>query len=205
MSKVIHKPRCDKSRKRWYGTTEWGVKVLKKNKQQTLVETESKLQLTIKPSRHGKGCFTTTELKKNTFIGVYPGIILNEKQFTMKMSRVPLQQQENVMRYVVQNRLHSTADNKCYLDPTNPHGTLDAGWRDNPVLYINEPDPDQQTNVISVWNYDTMRLEIWTLRDVAAETELLVHYGDSYNRSYSIAQGQVAAAWIMRNGQLLTV
>ena len=195
------------TRLRWYGEGEgeWWARIVTSDKTQTTVETPNNLQFCIKPSRHGKGCFAVADLKPHTFLGVYPGSILNEKQFTTKMSKLPFDKQKNVMRYVVQNKLHSTLENKCYLDPTNAHGSLDSGWKSNPVLYINEPDDDQKTNVMSVWNYDTVRLEIWTSLEIKTGSELLVHYGDSYSRSYqSPNKTNSGCTWIFKNGKLFT-
>lgn len=145
----------------------------------------------IGPCSHGKGCFAGQNLPQFALVGVYPGIIINERQLSVKLSKLPtLQHQEQVSAYLVHSKLHSTPQSKCYLDPTNDFGTLDANWSHNPVLYINEPDVGQVANVQPVWNYDRDRLELWTSHEVKQGDQLLVNYGCSYSRNYATSTGE---------------
>ncbi len=189
--------------RRWYGTSKWDPVVVRRDTTHHTwsVRTPKDIQLTVKPSRHGLGCFVDADIPAQSCVGVYPGQIISDKRLALKMGQLPFEQQRAVGRYLVQSRLHSTDKSCCYLDPTGPHGGLDKTFVDNPALYLNEPDTDQTTNVHSVWNYDTGRLELWTSRDVKAGEELLVHYGTSYARDYAGPQGN-AAVCVMRDGAL---
>ena len=173
-------------RRTWVGNQPWTVDCTKRNgSSEFMVKTSTGLCLTVKPSRHGRGCFTTQTLPPKTMIGVYPGKITNEKSLTMKLSQCSIEQQRAVMKYLVQSKIHSTEKSCCYLDPTGVQGNIDPFFVTNPVLYINEPDSDQSVNTHHVWNYDMDRLEIWTAKTVLENQELFIQYGSSYTRDYS--------------------
>lgn len=182
--------------RRWYGKFPWIIKPMSK----TIMQTETGC-FEIRPSKHGKGCFTLQDLPTNTVVGVYPGRIINEKQLGVKLSQLTMLQQKGTTDYLVQSKLHSTDKSKCYLDPTT-QGHIDPSWADNPVLYCNEPDIGQTVNLQHVWNYDNDRLELWTCRPVKKDEELLVSYGPSYHRNYQV--GQVSGSeWVLKEGKLL--
>lgn len=185
--------------RRWYGNQQWECK-------KTIIPQGFKCntpsgEFVIKASRHDKGCYSVGPISKTMLIGVYPGFIINERNLLQKMGTLPFETQKFVSRYLVQSKLHSTEKSKCYLDPTNKYGVIDPSFECNPVLYINEPDSDQSSNVHSVWNYDNDRLELWSTKDIKEGNELFVSYGPSYNRDYS-ASNINSSEYIFLNGVL---
>lgn len=194
--------------RRWYGKQRWECKRIASSNS-FILETPEKIQLQIRnhtdDQKKGRGCFTVTAIPKKTFVGVYPGIICNEKQLSMKLGGMSFDAQERVQQYLVQSRIHSTTKSNCYIDPTNTTtGHIHASFADNPILYINEPSVGEITNVYHIWNYDTDRLEIWTSRDIPQSAELLVSYGTSYMRQYETSASAAAPnqTCIIRDGQM---
>jgi len=186
--------------RRWYGVAPWQYRLVeKKGAEQRIASLAG--NFIVKPSCHGKGCFTAQFLPAKTLVGIYPGVITNERQLGIKLAQMPFEQQQKVFQYLVHSRLHSTEKSKCYLDPTNKQGSIDESFALNYVLYINEPSKGQTINVQHVWNYDNDRLEIWTLRDIQQGEELLITYGASYCRDYSVATRN-AQTCVFRDGTL---
>lgn len=190
--------------RRWYGKPGWNVQILSTGPGagEFVARTEVG-DFCVKNSRHGRGCFTQQDLKCRQMVGVYPGQITNEKQLAMKLSRLPMNKQPTVNQYLVQSRLHSTSNSNCYLDPTDAHANLDKAWNCNPVLFVNEPDSDQETNLMPVWNYDNDRLELWTRDDLKAGAELFISYGSSFERNYDASSSSRPPAEMMIRDSML--
>lgn len=186
--------------RRWYGRSGWETKTVLRGPGGTLTVRTPAGDFQVKESRHQKGCFTLQNLANKQLVGVYSGRIINERQLALKLSKIAKEKQPFVSQYLVQSHLHSTPNSNCYLDPTNDHGALDPSWSENPVLYCNEPDPDQTSNLMGVWNYDVDRLELWARRDICIGEELLVNYGQSFDREYST--GGACSVMMFKEGVL---
>lgn len=162
--------------------------------------------LTVKPSRHGLGTFTNQPILNQQMINIYPGFIVSEKSLVDKLHHLQPEKQIQVQRYLCQYMLEEAKNPDSviikYLDPTNKQGNIEQTWKHNPALYINEPDKDQTPNLIGVWNYDTLRLEHWSCRDIQSGEELLISYGQSYGRDYEHSSSLYSTAYTYKDGKL---
>lgn len=181
---------------RWTGKDghSWKYNVIKRDHKQKefTVETEMGHLFTVKPGDHGLTCYYSKENKDilpvNGLVGVYPGIATNEKTMDRKLGAMQPHQRKKAMSYMCQSLIWSEDGTNRYLDPCNQHGSLALQFRENPVLYCNEPGPEQKQNICGVWNYDTGRMELWAMKDLSPGEELLVSYGPSYFRNYNVAE-----------------
>jgi hypothetical protein len=125
--------------------------------------------------------------------------VINEKTLGNKLSRLDVEGQKKVYAYLA---CYRCVNEKLYLDPTNRFGNIDPSFEYNPSLYINEPDQDQEANCTSVINMDTKRMEIFTKKEIRKGEELLIAYGDSYSRDYSVNENEEAGSVVFQNGKL---
>lgn len=178
---------------RWWGTEEknsWTVDVLSHHKHNEWIVQCPTGIFHVRPTEHGKGCFLAKDspcIPPRSLIGVYPGHIINEVRLEKKYSQMQEYNRQRALSYVCQGLVWSTDLSKKYLDPSNDHGSLDKQFKYNPMLYCNEPTAGKKQTVYGVWNYDTKRLEIWSVGEITPGTELLVSYGHSYDRNYDVA------------------
>ena len=157
-------------------------------------------QVESKPSTvpgAGLGLFATTEIRKNTVLGTYPGVVLPLKQNLVKLKQYP----------GCEGYIWRFSDNESVIDPTN-HG---AGVLDpvcsggNPSLpgsiflfqtvlrwmntvpttlcLINEPPIGKDVNVVTDEDRDRRCVTFTMERDVFPGEELFLDYGLSYDRS----------------------
>jgi len=70
-----------------------------------------------------------------------------------------------------------------YVDPLDEHGRIKFVCM---VHYVNEPAPDERCNCAFFCDQITNRMYIRTIREIAADTELLVSYGAHYKRQYPV-------------------
>jgi hypothetical protein len=186
--------------KRWYGKEQWMDSVIEQHgKQHWTIKCSTGLWEIKNSLKGGKGCFSKNEgtFAKGRLIGVYPGRIMNDKQFTGMMSTLTIPLQEKVYEYLVQSQIHPG----CYLSPVTEHGKLDKAWEHCHTLYCNEPNVGEQCNCIPVWNKVTERLEIWSCKDIQSGQELLVSYGQSYqHRNYQSSASDAPHWFIVADG-----
>lgn len=128
----------------------------------------------------GVGVVARRDLARGEFVGVLPGRVLCEGDhdrlvesglFTGKYAMATCGR--NLHAYVV--------------EPEAPRrGQPARRFRSSMGHFMNEPSPHERLNVVWAFNaaYDPERIECYTLAPVGAGGELLVHYGDAYDRTY---------------------
>jgi len=163
----------------WFGTLPFPTSISEKTKESKVVLAPTGSFL-IAPGKHGQSVYAKTEFQPKTLVTVYPGTITSSKTLDRKMSRLSPEKQVFVQRYLV----HWPFLDNAFLDPTDSLGNLMAFCANNPAPFMNEPDPDQKENCVPVVNWDTFRMEIWSLSGISPGTELLLSYGHSYARDY---------------------
>jgi len=183
----------------WYGADKRASEIVVTRSNDTHSVTTMFGKFAITKSRHGLGCFARCDFDKCVPLGVYPGVVTNEKKLTQKLSQMDESSQVRVQKYLVHLR------DRLYLDPTDKYsGAIHKTFEHNPVLYINEPDADQVINCVQVNNHDLKRIEIWSLTKIKSNDELLISYGKSYYRDYHTQHLQDnAQGWHYKNGTLI--
>jgi hypothetical protein len=160
------------------------------------------MALEVKDTQYGKGCFAIKQFDKNELIGFYPGHTVAEKTLSKKLSKLSSKKQQYVLSYVCQNYLYLYNQKPKYIDPTDGNGELHRKFTDNPILYCNEPNSLKLTNANVYWNLDTMQPEIKSSCHIKPGDEILLCYGKSYNRDYSINDNALEnPIWIIEGGK----
>lgn len=142
--------------------------------------------LVCRPSpTHGRGCFAVQDLRPGQLLGEYPGVVGTPAAVWAKCCA---ERSKGALAYAFQ------ADSKLYVDPTDADGGIsdaDLTWwgllaADAALARLNEPEGAAPANVValeSLEHADGSSLMFWVTRSVAAGEELLLRYGDNYDRS----------------------
>lgn len=124
--------------------------------------------LRVSPSKvHGKGLFATKSIPRGGFIGFYGGTAVSKRVY-YKNARKDLKTTVNAM----QNGNYVMLPQKGDL-----------------LLFVNEPPPGRNANVIMVVvEYeDRQAIAYYACRRIHSGEELWVHYGDAYfERPYAV-------------------
>lgn len=131
-------------------------------------------------SPKGIGVVATRDLAKGEFVGVMAGWVLSEEthDFLVQSGVVTGQ-------YAMETRDYNSQT--YVVDPEAPYrGRPSRRFLSSMGHFMNEPAPSEQLNVAWAFNaaHDPERVECYTLKSVAAGEELLVHYGNTYRRTY---------------------
>lgn len=128
----------------------------------------------------GIGVVARRDLGEGKFVGVMAGRILAEETHDswvlsgMVTGRYAMETRDrNYRPYVV--------------EPEAPRqGKPSRRFKSSMGQYMNEPSGEEHVNVAWAFNptYDPQRVECYTMRPVEAGRELLVHYGNTYSRTY---------------------
>ncbi len=136
-----------------------------------------------------KGVVATRDLPTGEYIGFYPGkdihdnvieswILSYQITFSVKYDTA----MEKILRYCMQSSL---GERYCLI-PTDPLGNVRREYRNSAPLFVNEPGPGEDYNVVWVREHETGKLHFYIFRPIPKGSELLTGYGDSYDRSYPI-------------------
>lgn len=142
-------------------------------------------------SPKGLGVIATMNLEKGEFVGVMAGCVMREEahNFMVQTGKI-------TGRYAMETRDQNLET--YVVEPEAPHrGKPSRRFRSSMALFMNEPGPAEQLNVAWAFNtaYDPERVECYTMKQVAAGEELLVHYGDSYGRTYEKPREAPPSPW----------
>lgn len=128
----------------------------------------------------GNGVVAKRDLAKGEFVGVLAGVVLRERTHDRLV-------QSGVItgRYAMETR---DSDLQTYVvEPESLHRFEPARrFRRSMGHFMNEPAPGERLNVAWAHNkaYDPERIDCYTVKPVKAGKELLVHYGNVYDRKY---------------------
>lgn len=141
----------------------------------------------------------------NTFVAAYPGWVFPERAFERLV-----QAGRRGTKYAVTMFATTPSGGLNFdfvIDPTNSVNRVSPRFQDSFGPFINEPGPGQEANVRWVYNFFNNAMEYWTARPVRRGEELLICYGNQFERNYStgcaralqdgyiVAPGQKPRTW----------
>jgi len=136
----------------------------------------------------GLGVVALDHIPANSRVAIYPGYVVKDKD-------LPSTSRRYAMYYPMVRgqqrgaKIIDYEDRSFVITPAIDNDTLFAEFQNAIAPRINEPGPHEVPNVAFVRNVSVVpgRMEVWSTRDIAPGTELLVCYGGSYNnRTYSV-------------------
>lgn len=152
-------------------------------------------------TRFGEGVFATRDLPAFTSLGAYPGRVYRMDVFDELVSRGQRSNKFALFffamypdgNFITQDEYDSRGKllfHGWLLDPStrNPKTRaemlqVDPRYANSFTPYLNEPAPGQSANTCYVMNLVRNRMELWTYEPVRRGEELLLCYGDSYDRT----------------------
>ena len=149
---------------------------------------DEKTVLKKSPGR-GLGCYAKRNIKKYEIACTFSGILSTEKFYTKKYKRI--------LKHIAQGK-KDYADPAKYaidvdmdhitgiLDPTSHHGIIQR--HQSHAWYANEPGKNDSLNGEIAQNFGTYDLVILAIKDIKKGEEILVYYGDRYERDYDICK-----------------
>ena len=128
----------------------------------------------------GRGVIAKKDLAAGEFVGVLAGRVVPDARHIALVHNGIL-----TGRFAMETRDKS---GRLYVvEPENPKDRqADKRFDSSCGHFINEPAPGERLNVTWSHNkaYDPERIDCYTARPIKAGKELLVHYGNAYQRKY---------------------
>lgn len=142
-----------------------------------------------KTSNKGWGCYAAENIQKFEIVSVFLGTLIDENSYNSKYTRIK--------KYIARgDKGYSNPDKYCIevemdnikgiLDPTSIRGNLRRNL--SHAWYANEPNPEQSLNCEITQNYETYTLVILAIQNIQKGDEILIYYGNQYERTYPICK-----------------
>lgn len=128
----------------------------------------------------GIGAFALRDLAEGEFVGVLPGRVMREETHDLLV-------QVGAVSGKYAMETFNRKSESYVVEPEAPRrGRPWRRFRSSIGHFMNEPAARERLNVAWAFNttYDPERVDCYTMRPVKAGQELLVHYGNTYARSY---------------------
>lgn len=140
----------------------------------------------VRPSKYGMGLFARQPLPAMTFVGTYPGVVMQEEQY-LRLVGGSSRKRTKLDTYAVsfyKLTNDGTLDPDWVVVPGDAEGRLRPEFSNAVTPFVNEP-TDKQANLVWVWNFAKGTVEMYTVAHVRKGQELFICYGGGYRRGYT--------------------